>query len=100
MTVTYDVVGTLRAEEHGHQPIVVGRVAYSVENHPQDSRVKINESGVVQTLSQKMGTGGGNVPIVLETRTYSQPRFGEYKDDDTSVTLRAMGADYGGGAAR
>lgn len=38
------------------------------------------------------------MPIVLETRTYSQPRFGEYKDDDTSVTLRAMGADYGGGS--
>lgn len=30
-----------------------------VENHPQDSRVKINEDGVVQTLSGQMGTGGG-----------------------------------------
>ena len=32
------------------------------------------------------------------TRTYSQPRFGEYQEDDTSVTLRAKGADYGGGS--
>lgn len=31
----------------------------AVENHPQDSRVKINEDGVVQTLSGQMGTGGG-----------------------------------------
>ena len=29
-----------------------------LENHPQDSRVKISEDGVVQTLSGKMGTGG------------------------------------------
>lgn len=34
-------------------------VQLAVENHPQDSRVKINEDGVVQTLSGQMGTGGG-----------------------------------------
>lgn len=33
--------------------------AVVIENHPQDSRVKINEDGVVQTLSGQMGTGGG-----------------------------------------
>lgn len=33
-------------------------VQLAVENHPQDSRVKINEDGVVQTLSGQMGTGG------------------------------------------
>lgn len=34
------------------------------ENHPNDSRV--TESGFVsQTLSSRMGTGGGNCPIVL-----------------------------------
>ncbi len=37
-----------------------------LENHPADSRVKINEDGIVQTLSSRMGTGGGNVPMVLE----------------------------------
>lgn len=36
----------------------------SIENHPADSRVKIDESGKVQTLSARMGTGGGNVPLV------------------------------------
>ena len=29
-----------------------------IENHPNDSRVKIHESGVFQTLSSRMGTGG------------------------------------------
>ena len=32
--------------------------SWPVENHPQDSRVKLSEDGVVQTLSGKMGTGG------------------------------------------
>ena len=44
--------GTLRAEGHGHQPIVL-------ENHPNDSRVKIAEDNIVQTLHSGMGTGGG-----------------------------------------
>ena len=30
-----------------------------LENHPNDSRVKIREDGVFQTLSSRMGTGGG-----------------------------------------
>lgn len=30
-------------------------------SNPQDSRVKINEDGVVQTLSGQMGTGGGGM---------------------------------------
>ena len=37
-----------------------------LENHPQDSRVKIRDDGIVQTLSSRMGTGGGNVPLVIE----------------------------------
>ena len=40
---------------------------YSVENHPNDSRVTLDESGKVQTLTSRMGTGGGNVPMVMET---------------------------------
>lgn len=30
-----------------------------IENHPNDSRVKIKADGVFQTLSSRMGTGGG-----------------------------------------
>lgn len=35
-----------------------------LENHPADSRVKITD--VFQTLNSRMGTGGGNVPMVME----------------------------------
>lgn len=45
----------------GNQPIVI-------ENHAQDSRVKISEDGKVQTLSQNMGTGGNNVPLTMQVR--------------------------------
>lgn len=36
-----------------------------LENHPHDSRVKIREDNVFQTLSSRMGTGGNNVPMVM-----------------------------------
>lgn len=44
-----------------------GIAVVSVENHPNDSRVKIRDDGIVQTLSKNMGTGGGNVPMVMGT---------------------------------
>ena len=37
-----------------------------LENHPADSRVKYCEDNVFQTLSSRMGTGGGNVPMIEE----------------------------------
>lgn len=37
-----------------------------IENHPNDSRVKFREDGTFQTLSGRMGTGGGNVPMVIQ----------------------------------
>jgi len=42
-----------------------------IENHPNDSRVKIKADGVFQTLSTRMGTGGGNVPLVMIRRKAS-----------------------------
>jgi hypothetical protein len=38
----------------------------TLENHPADSRVKILDDDICQTLSSRMGTGGGNVPMVIE----------------------------------
>lgn len=49
----------LRAQSGDNQP------AIALENHPADSRVKIAEDGIVQTLHAGMGTGGGNVPLVM-----------------------------------
>lgn len=42
----------------------------SIENHPADSRVNIDESGKVQTLTSRMGTGGGNVPMIMQPVVY------------------------------
>lgn len=36
-----------------------------LENHPNDSRLKIDGSGTSQTLTSRMGTGGGNVSMVM-----------------------------------
>ena len=37
-----------------------------IENHPADSRVKIKDDGICQSLTSRMGTGGGNVPLILQ----------------------------------
>ena len=42
----------LRAQSGDNQP------AIALGNHPADSRVKIAEDGIVQTLNARMGTGG------------------------------------------
>jgi len=57
----------------------------AIENHPADSRVKLDESGTVQTLTTRMGTGGGNVPLV---QGYRMTAFGEYADDDSASTVK------------
>ena len=44
---------------------------YAIENHPADSRVKISYNGVVQTLSSRMGTGGGNAPMVCDVGLFN-----------------------------
>ena len=97
MDVTDEITATLRAEAH-HPPVVmeaagfctehssksrsigyeeemsptlragVVPAAVALENHPTDSRVKISEDGKVQTLTSRMGTGGGNVPLVMKIR--------------------------------
>ena len=62
MDITYDVTATLRAQEHGHQPIVL--VSQYYESHPQDSRVT-GPYDIARSVSAKYGTGGNNVPLVL-----------------------------------
>ena len=58
-TETSDTLNIFDNSEN-RTPVIV------LENHPNDSRVKINKDGIVQTLSSRMGTGGGNVPMVME----------------------------------
>ena len=70
---------------------------YSVENHPADSRVGINEDGIVQALTSRMGTGGGNVPMVLalDKAAYTQGKNARFNigvdENGTAFTHIANG---------
>lgn len=57
-----DVSGTLRAQEHGHQPLVLPAMLF--ENHGIDSRYT-GPHNVSPTLSARAGTGGNNLPLAL-----------------------------------
>jgi len=37
----------------------------AVEHHPMDSRTRLEKDGMIQTLNERMGTGGNNVPLVM-----------------------------------
>lgn len=41
---------------------------YAIDNHAHDSRITLSTNGTVQTLNARMGTGGGNVPMLLYPR--------------------------------
>ena len=58
MECSEDVAGTLRAQEHGHQPLVF-------ENHGVDARYT-GPHKVSPTLSCRAGTGGNNLPLVAQ----------------------------------
>ena len=58
MECSENVSGTLRAQEHGHQPLVY-------ENHGIDSRYT-GPHKVVPTMSARYGTGGNNIPLVQQ----------------------------------
>ena len=64
MECSEDVTGTLRAQEHGHQPLVL-RPNHPMlyENHGIDGRYT-GPHDVVPTMSARYGTGGNNVPLV------------------------------------
>ena len=133
VAVTEDQTGTLVAQDHGHHPAVLqsagfstehsansrsigyeeeksptlrGSVvpaALSVENHPADGRVKIREDGKVQTLCERAGTGGNNVPLVAERENksygigkeaFSSGLGGNFNfavNEETAPTMQAAG---------
>ena len=82
MECSVNVTGTLRAQEHGHQPILLesnqnhatirtdgisptlpASMGMLYENHGIDSRYK-GPLQVAPTMSARYGTGGNNVPLV------------------------------------
>lgn len=59
MDCSDELTGTLRAQEHGHQPLVL------FENHGIDSRYT-GPHPVAPTMSARYGTGGNNVPLIAQ----------------------------------
>lgn len=126
MDVTEEVTATLRAEAH-HPPCVmeaagfctehsanarsigyeeersptlragVVPAAIALENHPADSRVKISEDGKVQTLTSRCGTGGGNVPMVMDAVENSAESSVKEVENSPAVTLKIRSGCEGGG---
>ena len=69
----------------------------AIEFNPTDSRIKIREDGVCQTLLSRMGTGGNQVPLVFgisadqsNAMLSENPHAGIY-EADTSRTLDCNG---------
>lgn len=65
---TEDVSYTLNTIDRPAVMQAIGAVIYimatcpaviAIENHPNDSRIKLSEDNIIQTLSGRMGTGGG-----------------------------------------
>ena len=116
ISVDNEIACTLRAQSHGYPPCVMEAAGFctehsadsrgigyeeeasptlragtvpatvALENHPTDSRVKVSEDNMVQTLTSRMGTGGGNVPLVMDAAT---PK---------TLKIRAGGGNGGKGA--
>jgi len=122
MDVLQDMTATLRAEAH-HPPCIMQSSGFctehsaksrsvgyeeersptlragvvpgvAIENHPTDGRVKVSEDGKVQTLTSRMGTGGMNVPLVINSPKTLKIRSGcegggkgALIQDDKSATL-------------
>lgn len=124
MGVSYNVTGTSRAAEHGHQPIVL---------ESNQVHATVSQTGICPTLPASMGLGGGYVPMVterkkfdargngdgqivptitgdhesritnytaiaIERKTFSEQSFSSYKESDKSSTLKAKAGNIGNGS--
>ena len=78
MSCSEDMTGTLRAQEHGHQPLIY-------ENHGVDARYK-GPLSVAPTMSARYGTGGLNTPLVS---TFTQQRVDRYQENGIASTESA-----------
>lgn len=96
MGVTEDVSGTLRAQEHGHQPTIIEMTS---------TKNTVVESGVSPTLTARMGTGGNQVNAVcmdagwLQATEEAAPALlaRQYKDPPMVSYQETVGALMGSG---
>jgi DNA (cytosine-5)-methyltransferase 1 len=124
MGVSYNVTGTLRASEHGHQPIVL---------ESNQVHATVSQTGICPTLPASMGLGGGYVPMVterkifdargngdgqivqtiesdhesritdytaiaIERKTFNEQSFSHYKENGKFSTLKAKAGNIGNGS--
>ena len=94
MACSEDVTGTLRAQEHGHQPLVF-------DNHGQDTRF-LGPVNAAQTVSATFGMGGNNQPLVVAEQEAEPPTLFENHGIDARYTgphkiAPTMSARYGTG---
>lgn len=86
MDVSYDVTGTLRAQEHGHQPIVF------------DARSN-GDGKIVPTIT---GDHENRITdytaIAIERKTFNEQSFSHYKESDKCSTLKAKAGNIGNGS--
>lgn len=107
-----DVSGTLRAQEHGHQPLVLATQQGGAEicptitaaagtsgndqpalfeNHGIDARYK-GPLPVAPTLPARAGTGGNNLSLIAQaadSAVFSRQRVDIFKDNDVVSTESA-----------
>lgn len=124
MSASYNMTGTLRTSEHGHQPIVL---------ESNQVHATVTQNGICPTLPASMGLGGGYVPMVterkifdarrngdgqivptitgdhesritdytaiaIERKTFSEQSFSHYKESDKCSTLKAKSGNIGNGS--
>lgn len=85
MDVSYDVTGTLRAQEHGHQPIIF------------DAR----GNGDGRTCPTITGDHENRITdytdIAIERKTLNEQSFSHYKESNKCSTLKAKAGNIGNG---
>ena len=132
MDVTEDVTSTLRASAN-HPPCIMDAAGFctehsahsrgigfeeeraptlragvvpaavALENHPIDGRIRIEQTGTVQTLTERMGTGGMNVPLLLNSEVpfcSDEQTLFEPKNWDGTDTAPTLTANNAGGCQR
>ena len=82
MDCSENITGALRAQEHGHQPLVF-------ENHGIDARYR-GPLPVAPTLPARAGTGGNNLPLVEQQMvSYSRQRVDILRENSVASTESA-----------
>lgn len=94
MECSENISGTLRSQEHGHQPLVLPEGPDLYENHGIDARYR-GPLSVAPTLPARAGTGGNNLSLVAQPKpassrqVYARPRSDAFRETDTAGTQSA-----------